>query len=443
MLFFSHCHFILLDVFPSTKEVPMKVNGIIAEYNPFHNGHSYQLKESLRLTEADYTIVAMSGNFVQRGAPALLSKHARTEMALRAGADLVLELPTLYATSSAEYFAKGGVTLLDKLGVVTHLCFGSECGDIKLLQEIATILSNESEEYSATLKRFLSQGFSYPNARNWALVQHYPHMNEHQRVFSSPNNILGIEYCKALLSRESNITPFTIKRAGGEYHSRGWNQQLCSALAIRHALQEGCDISQVCTHIPKEAAEILTNYMTDYTGLTANDFSSLLYYKLLSEQEKGYEEYWDVSSDISDRIRKRLFECKDYDSFCDLLKTKEVTHTRISRCLLHILLNITKADMELGKSLDYVPYARVLGFRKDSAELLGVIKEHSSIPLISKLADAENILDENAYRLLKKDILVSEIYQGLLREKLQSSGDADATLKLLGKNEFTTPIVIV
>lgn len=445
MLFFSHYHSIFLDVFPSIEEVPMKVNGIIAEYNPFHNGHHYQMLESLHRTSADYTIVVISGDFVQRGAPAILPKHARAEMALKCGADLVLEIPTIYATSSAEYFAKGGVSLLDKLGVVNHLCFGSECGDIALLQEIATILTNESEEYSATLRRFLSQGFSYPNARNWALVQHYPHLNEHQKVFSSPNNILGIEYCKALLARQSNIIPFTIKRAGGEYHSRGYDQQLCSALAIRHALQEGCDLSQICTHMPDESGNILAKYMTDYMGLTANDFSSLLYYKLLSEQEKGYEEYWDVSSDISDRIRKRLFEFKDYDSFCDLLKTKEVTHTRISRCLLHILLNITKADVELGKSLDYVPYARVLGFRKDSTELLSAIKEHSSIPLITKLADAEDILDEDAYRLLKKDILVSEIYHGVVREKLRKSCNVDASMvhKTTFKNEFTTPIVIV
>ena len=429
----------------------MKVNGIIAEYNPFHNGHFYHMTESLNRTGADYTIVVMSGNFMQRGAPALLDKHTRAMMALQCGADLVLELPALYATASAEYFAAGGVALLDKLGVVTNLCFGSEYGDADLLREIATILSNESKEYSATLKRFLSQGFSYPNARNWALVQHYPHLNEHQKVFSSPNNILGIEYCKALLARESSISPITIKRTGGEYHSRGRDQQLCSALAIRHALQEGCDIAKVTRHMPPAAGEILANYLECHVGLNTNDFSALLYYKLLSEHEKGYEEYLDVSADISDRIRKRLREFTDYESFCDLLKTKEVTHTRIGRCLLHILLNITKDDMEFGKSLDYVPYARVLGFRKESTGLLGAIKEHSSIPLISKLADAEQVMDEDAYQLLKKDILISEIYQGVSREKFRTgrdiprgkTADTSAATTAFCKNEFTTPIVIV
>ncbi|MCI9143493.1 MAG: nucleotidyltransferase family protein, partial [Lachnospiraceae bacterium] len=143
----------------------MKVNGIIAEYNPFHNGHKYQLEESLRLTGADYTVVVMSGNFVQRGAPALLDKHTRAEMALRGGADLVLELPTLCAVSSAEYFAAGAVALLDKLGIITHLCFGSECGETEPLRRIALRLSDQHGEYDAALRRRLKEGLSYPQAR--------------------------------------------------------------------------------------------------------------------------------------------------------------------------------------------------------------------------------------------------------------------------------------
>ena len=202
---------------------------------------------------------------------------------------------------------------------------------------------------------------------------------------------------------------------------------LAFALKLRHAPKDEIDRKV------KEAAEILTNYMTDYPGLTANDFSSLLYYKLLSEQEKGYEEYWDVSSDISDRIRKHLFEFKDYDSFCGLLKTKEVTYTRISRCLLHILLNITKDDMELGQTLDYVPYARVLGFRKDATPLLSAIKENSTIPLITKLADAQDILPEAALSMLEQDIKMNSIYESTAALKAKRSI----------KNEYRTPIVIV
>lgn len=164
----------------------MKVNGIIAEYNPFHNGHKYHLEESGRLTGADYSIVVLSGNFVQRGDPALTDKHTRAEMALRNGADLVLELPTVYSASSAEYFATGAVSLLDKLGVVTHLCFGSEYGDAALLGRIASILREEPEEYTRELKARLRQGCSYPVARNAALIHYCPALTEHEKIFPLP-----------------------------------------------------------------------------------------------------------------------------------------------------------------------------------------------------------------------------------------------------------------
>ncbi len=411
----------------------MKVNGIIAEYNPFHNGHKFHIETSKAATGADYTVVVMSGNYVQRGAPALIDKYARTEMALNGGADLVLELPSLYACASAEYFATGGVALLDKLGVVDNLCFGSECGDVELLEEIAVILTNESPEYIATLKRFLRQGFSYPNARNWALVQHYPYLNEHQSVLNSPNNILGIEYCKSLRVRNSSTAPFTVKRAGGNYNSGEITDELCSALAIRLALFEGHTIDEIRPHLPGTGADVLDKAIREGAILRRNDFSSILYYKLISEKERGYDSYLDISKELSERILNNLNGFRSFESFCDLLKTKEITYSRISRCLLHILLNITKEDMEFGKSLDYVPYARILGFRKDSGALLTAVKEHSSIPMISKLADASKILDEDAYRFLQKELYRNKIYQGVAGIKCERAPE----------NEFTTPIVIV
>ncbi len=412
----------------------MKVNGIIAEYNPFHNGHKFHIESSKSATNADYTIVVMSGNYVQRGAPALLNKYIRTEMALQNGADLVLELPTLYASASAEYFAMGAVSLLDKLGIVDNLCFGSECGEIALLQEIANILTKEAPDYTATLKRFLRQGFSYPNARNWALVQHYPYLNEHQSVLNSPNNILGIEYCKSIALRNSQMNPFTIRRAGNDYSSGEIKPaQLCSALAIRLALFSGRDVSEVREHMPDSVSNALSEALQNGTLLRRNNFSSILFYKLISEKEQGYTSYLDISEELSERIINRLNEFCSFENFCDLLKTKEITYSRISRCLLHILLNIKKEDMDFGKSLDYVPYARILGFRKDSTELLSSIKEHSSIPMISKLADAPKILDANAYRFLEKELYMNEIFHGVVGVKTEKAPE----------NEFSTPIVIV
>lgn len=185
----------------------MVVNGIIAEYNPFHNGHKYQMDMSRQMTGADYTVVVMSGDFVQRGAPALLDKHRRAEMALKCGADLVLGLPAIYSTSSAEYFSMGAVSTLDKLGVVTHLCFGSECGNVEIMTKAARILVEEPEDFSATMRQYLKQGVSYPNARNWAMFLNYPFLQAYRDVFATPNNILGIEYIKALLRRGSKMSP--------------------------------------------------------------------------------------------------------------------------------------------------------------------------------------------------------------------------------------------
>lgn len=411
----------------------MKVNGIIAEYNPFHNGHNYQLTESLRCTKAQYTVVVMSGSFVQRGAPAMVNKFKRAEMALLNGADLVLELPAIYATASAEYFATGAVALLDRLGVVTNLCFGSECGNAQLMRQIAEILLEEPKPFTKSLKQYLRQGLSYPNARTEALIQNYPFLNQYKYVFSSPNNILGIEYIKAILKSESSLEPVTVLRTGAGYHSRLPEDDQCSALAIRQAIYAGADATFLKSSMPANAAAVLTEQLASIGPVHSNDFSDILYYKLIMEKSSGYEKYLDVSSDLSDRIRSRLDDYKGFDSFCDLLKTKEMTYTRISRCLLHIMLNIKKSDMEKAKDMGIAPYARVLGFKKSSATLLTKIKEQSSIPLVTKLADAEELLDKAAYDMLRQDIRISQIYNGIIAHRNDSSP----------ANEISTPLVIV
>lgn len=395
------------------NEVFMTVNGIIAEYNPFHNGHKYQMDVSRRMTGADYTVVIMSGDFVQRGAPALLDKHRRAEMALRCGADLVLGLPAIYSTSSAEYFAMGAVSTLDKLGVVTHLCFGSECGNVDVMTKAARILVEEPEDYSATIRQYLKQGVSYPNARNWAMFLNYPFLQAYQDVFATPNNILGIEYIKALLRRNSEMDPVSVLRTGAGYHDRMTDTEYCSALALRQALFTGQTPDSMRSQMPPDAWQILRHSMEESSFICSNDFSDLLYYKLLLEREQGYQKYLDINDDLSDRIRNNLDYYRDYDNFCDLLKTKNMTYTRISRCLLHILLNIKKDDIEICKKQDYASYARVLGIRKDAHELLSAIKERSSIPLVTKLADAENYLDTDAMFMLNQDILISQIYRSV------------------------------
>ena len=423
----------------------MEINGIIAEYNPFHNGHRYQLRNAKEATGADYTIIVMSGNFVQRGAPALINKYKRAEMALLCGADLVLELPMYYATSSAEYFAAGAVSLLDKLRVVDYLCVGSECGEVSILQEIAGILVEEPEGYTWALRQHLRQGISFPTARARALVEYDPALAKYQDIFSSPNNILGIEYLKAILRRKSDMVPYTTLRKGAGYHEEGIGDEQCSAQAIRQAifsenqkfyqqniLVQNTDNRDV-PHMPTSAYAILSSCLADNTFLHSNDFSAILHYKLLSECEDGFEKYLDVSPELSDRIRRNLEQFDSFTGFCDLLKTKDMTYTRISRCLLHILLDMSADGMEGGLAMDYTPYARVLGFRRDAAPLLTAIKEFSEIPLLTKLADAEGLLAPESLEMLKGDIRRNQIYESTIALK---SGQAML-------NEYRTPLVIV
>ncbi len=411
----------------------MKVNGIIAEYNPFHNGHKYQLNEAKKHTNADYTIIAMSGNFMQRGAPAILDKHKRTLMALQNGADLVLELPMYYAVSSAEYFAMGAVTLLDKLGVVTNLCFGSECGNLSVLEQIAHILITEPESYSVALRHNLRQGVSYPVARTNALLQYEPSLDNYRDVFSSPNNILGIEYLKALLRRNSSIVPFTTMRIGSDYHEKRLGENQSSALAIRHAVFGGQGMEFLESQMPVGAYDVMASHLSTSKPMHINDFSTALQYKLFMENGQGFSQYLDVSLDLSDRIEKSIFQFDSFSGFCDLLKSKDMTYTRISRCLLHILLNMKNTDMDTYRSMDYVPYARVLGFRKSATPLLTAIKGHSSIPLITKLADAPQILSPKALQMLEGDIRRNTIYEGTLALKTNQ----------VIRNEYRTPLVII
>jgi len=412
----------------------MKICGIIAEYNPFHNGHLYHLQKAMDLSAADYNVIVMSGNFVQRGMPAIADKFVRTEMALRCGADLVLELPSCYATGSAEFFAAGAVSLLNKLGAVTHLCFGSECGDILLLQKAASILAEETKDYQEILRKKLREGLSFPAARGTALLEYCPELNDTPQILTSPNNTLGIEYLKALYKQNSDICPITVARCGSDYNEEKLADTLSSATAIRRSLKNGMELSGISGQFPYNAYSVLKNYESNMPMVFSEDLSSMLYYKLLSEQNMGYTSYMDVSEELSDRIRKNLYHFTTFPAFCDLLKTKEMTHSRISRCLVHILLNIRKEDLaHYINSLEYTPYARVLGFRQTASPLLNTISKQTRIPLITKLADAGNILSEGALDMLQKDIYGSHIYNSILTAK---------TKKAM-RNEYATPLVII
>lgn len=410
----------------------MRTVGLIAEYNPFHNGHAWHMQEAKRISDADFCIVVMSGNFVQRGAPAILDKYARAKMALACGADLALELPVSWALGSAEYFASGAVSLLESLGVVDSLCFGSECGELTPLYETAQILNSEPEGYRLLLKKNLKAGKSFPLARADALEQY---LSDTQLSVSSllrePNNILGIEYLKALIRLDSRIQPFTISRAGGAYHSSTLHGIFSSATALRKLLGSAeisksfpcggfaspespiSPLPEVLEHeMPRPAYKILQGYLGKSCPVNTQDFSALLHYRLLSVNSPGeLTDFQDVSAELADRIFRLIPEYEDFEQFISLIKTKQYTESRISRCLFHILLDIRRETVQAQKDNGWNSYARVLGLRKKSSPLLHEIKERSRIPLITKLADAQKLLTPEQMGFLKKDIYASEVFQ--------------------------------
>ena len=396
----------------------MKTVGLITEYNPFHNGHAYHIEKAKMLTGADRVIVVMSGDFVQRGAPAVMPKHLRTESALLSGASLIIELPVCFATGSAEYFAQGSISLLNQLGCIDSICFGSECGDLHLLKEIAQILADEPIEYQTALKQALKEGASFPAARQEALNIY---SDKYSEILASPNNILGIEYLKALAKIHSKMEPFTIKRIGAGYHDMDIDGQFSSATAIRSDIYQLADVNSssesiplthIQTQVPSSCHELMKkNYQTRYP-VKADDFSLLLKAKLLSETAGSLSHYLDMSPELANRILRLRNDYLSFEQFCDLLKTKELTRSRISRSLIHVLLGITNDWLTAMKAP--APYARILGFRKDHADLLGILKQTSDIPLITSPARA--VLADTARQMLELDIYASDLYESVITD---------------------------
>ena len=388
----------------------MKTIAVIAEFNPFHNGHLHLIKTCKESLKADRCLVIMSGDFVQRGAPAILDKFTRTQMALSAGADAVCELPIYYSTGSAEFFARGSISILDKLNTVDYLCFGSECGDIEILKKCADALNNESEEYKKSLSDNLQTGMSFPLARAKALSTA---TDLDQDILSEPNNILAIEYIRALTEFNSKIVPMTIKRIGEGYNSDKLAPSP-SATAIReHVLSEN-NLSDISSSIPDFCFDIIKGYSGDFASV--NGLSDILKYKLNLEKDNGFNQYLDVNSDLSSRICDVIEKAHTFDDFCNLIKSKNITYSRVSRCLLHILLNISAANMQEYRDDNYTSYGRILGMSKSSSDLIRHIKEASSIPVFLNLKEANSNLDSLQKRLFDETLTSSRIYNEIYKK---------------------------
>lgn len=426
----------------------MKVVGLITEYNPFHNGHKYHIEEAKRITGADYVVVVMSGNFVQRGAPAIIDKYSRTKIALTNGADLVFEIPACYATGSAEYFALGSVSLLDKLGIVDYLCFGSEEGDITPLQKAAYLLSTKPAFLEDRISSYMRKGITYPAARAKAIAE-YLTANEDvsedntENILNEPNNILGIEYIKALYVLSSSITPITIKRQVAHYHdtdlpalsyansiicdsstqdrtAKEINSSISSATAIRRAIHlsdSNEKLSDICPSLPQDAYSVLLNAYNKHYPICEEDFLQIIKYKLLYENRTSLTRYVDITSDLADRIKNLRSLDVNFNSLVSSLKTRNLTYTRITRCLTHILLNITKKDMMSFNADQYTNYARLLGMKRSSSHLIRQIKKAGKIPVLSNLTEADKQLNPTSLNMLSVDIAATQLYNQVVYDK--------------------------
>lgn len=445
----------------------MIIAGIIAEYNPYHNGHDYMIQKVRKETGADYVIAVMSGDFTQRGIPGITDKHTRAKMAVSCGADAVFELPVRFATASAEDFAMGAVSFFHALSCVDILAFGSECGSLSEFSDAASFLLHESEEWNAEMKKLLCQGISYPKAFALTLKKHSPEHEISAGLFESPNNLLGLEYMKALQKLSSDIRPYTITRTGTGYHDthaaysdtagtiiasasairNTLTQQFsaimpkddstatmpkdCSAATMQHDVPAGsmknrCSgntaqtiLTEAGTGIqallPPDAYHVFSESHGSFTPVVLDDFSLLLSARIAAETKDSLASFLDVPKELADRIYHFRDEFLSFSGLIAAIKHKQFTYARINRALLHILLGLK----ELPECVS-APYARLLAMKRNASPLMKKLKEHSTIPIITKPATARKMLTGQALELFLEDVSSADLYQRVFCSKSNS-----------------------
>ena len=382
----------------------MKTAAIIAECNPFHKGHEYLIRSVREKTGAERIIVLLSGNYVQRGIPAVTDRHVRAQMALYGGADLVLAYPTRFATASAEAFACHGVQILDRLGCVDFLAFGSESGDLEKLLKAAAFFAEEDPDFQEKIKENLKAGDTFAKARAKAA-------GEYGSLVSSPNNILAVEYLKALLKTGSAMQPFTVTRkTGSEETSENSGKAVThSASAIREILARNTNLAGIEREIPAACLPVLLDSVSRAGSVHENDLSLLLMDRL---RNASSPEELVCFQDVTPELARAAFrERSRFARFADLseqLHTKNRTHSSVNRALLHIALGIQERNIPENGI-----YTQILGFRKDAAALLHLIKERAAISVVSKAADARETLGAEAFSLFDEELRVCDLYEGI------------------------------
>ncbi len=412
----------------------MKVCACICELNPFHNGHEYLFREARRLTGADFLVAILSGDFVQRGLPAICDKYVRTSQALMGGADLAIELPVMYATASADYFAMGAVSAAVNMGMVDCLCFGSECGDLDMLYSLAGLKAENDPGL-----HILSQGNDSDRTKKYRITQLLKEGMSYAKAYATvtgnefaSNDMLAVRYIKSLGMLASDIEPVCIKRIGGNYHDTSSDSLSAKSVRKKILTREG-----YAHLVPKYAYRSLEKIAGSAFPVTAADFSIQMYtvlQRIIDEEDVSdtqLTDFMDVSSNIAGRIRSNIGKYTDLDSFYSLVHSKEYTKSRIYRALLHILLDIRKEDYPEDIEDCSVSYIRILGFRQSASALLSSLKDNCVVPVISKAKDAASILDDEAIYLFGKDVRAANLYDRACTFRFGKSPEHDYTREVV------------
>lgn len=365
----------------------MKKIGIICEYNPFHNGHLYHISKIKEMFDDSLIILVMSGNFTQRGEASIIPKYSKCDIALLSGIDLVIELPFIFATQSADVFAKTSIEILDKLNV-DYVVFGSETNDINKLTMLAKTQIN-NKKYDKLVKEYLDKGVNYPTALSKALYQLT------NKKIDKPNDILGVSYIREILKLNSNITPICIKRSN-DYNSIELNDNITSASSIRYALLNGDNVKN---YVPEYVYDYLKN------PIFTKNYFNLLKYKIMTENT--LEEYQTVDEGIQNRIKKCIINSKDLDDLILKVKTKRYTYNKLSRMFIHILCNLKKEEV---KKYNKISYIRVLGFNIKGRNYLNEIKKDIDIPIITNFSRTND-------PILDIEMRSTCVYASILNEK--------------------------
>lgn len=418
----------------------MNVLGIVVEYNPFHNGHLYHLKRSKEISGADHVVAVMSSNYIQRGEPSIINKWSRTKTALLAGVDLVLELPVIYSMASAEFFAYGAIRILDSLGVVDSICFGSENGKIEELSLAADVFLNEPEPYRNLLKNELNKGLSFPSARENALSKFISKegktIDNLSHIMGSSNNILGIEYIKALKRLKSRIVPLTIKRIANTYNTEKITGAISSATSIRkHIYSEGNRSDEVLKNVlPDFSYNVLKEEFNLGRGpVFPHNFENVILSFIRTMHTRELKDYPFVSEGLENRIKKAADNSGTLNELIENISTKRYTRTRIQRILFNFLIGVKAFEFSKFNEYGGPQYVRVLGFNSKGRHLLSNINKKGYLQVVVKAANFKNSCNPLFRRMLEVESRATDLYV---------LGCSNPEFKKAGQ-EFTQNVIIV